>query len=172
MQYLLKDHVRRLRRAKKVDTVQITRSLLLPECKTKRSLPDMSPGRKEDPGIEARDRPKTKSSSETLHQMWSIPRLINLPIDEEKRPRRHMSKLRSGEMRSMRCYARTRRLCILGYFQVLRLHPHAAQYMLGLQGTAATCAKEKTTGTHAKEQAKVLHVQASASTHTDMPTPR
>ena len=103
-------------------------------------------------------------------EMRNISGHISLPTDKARRPRRHMSKLRSGEMRSMRCYARTRRLCTIGNFQVLRLHPNEAHYMLGLQGTAATCAKEKTTGTHAKEQAKVLHVQASASTHTDMPT--
>ena len=75
-------------------------------------------------------------------------------------------------MQSMRCYIAKRELCRSGYMQLLQLSHREAHCMLGLQGTTATYATKTTTGTHGKEQAKVLHVQASAGTYTDMPTPQ
>ena len=171
MQYLPKDRMRRLRQEQEADTVQTTGRLPVPEQKIKHSLPDMSPEGKEDRGIETQDTQRRTLSRVSLHEMRSLPSPISLSVVEEKRARRHMWKLRTGAMRSMRYYVVPRKLCGWGYSQLLQLRRREAHYMLGLQGTTATCATTTATGTHEQEQATVLHMQASASTHTDMPTP-
>ena len=104
--------------------------------------------------------------------MWSTPDHVNVSVDEEKRARRYMWKLRAGVMRSMRCYVVPRKLRALGYSQVLQLRRREAHYMPSLQRTAATCATTTAPGAHEKEQAKGLHVKTAANTNTDMPTPR
>ena len=117
-------------------------------------------------------RGKEQAKGSRVHEMWNIPGHISLSVDKAKSARRRMWKLRTGAMRSMRCYVVPWKLCGLGYSQLLQHRWREAHYMLGLQRTTATCATTTATGTHEKDKAKGLHVQAPASTHTDMPTPR
>ena len=98
--------------------------------------------------------------------MWSIPGLVSLSADQ-KRARRRMSDMRGGAMRNMRCYVTTRTLCRCGYLQILRRHE--THYMSAMQGTSTT-PTTAATETHAEEQPTSLHVQASAATHSELPT--
>ena len=107
MQDLPKDSVRRLRKQEKADAVQNTGRLQLPEQKNKRSLPDMSPERNEAREMETQDAQRRALSRVSLQEMWSIPGLVRLSADEE-RACRHMPNMRTGTMRSMRCYATPR----------------------------------------------------------------
>ena len=86
---------------------------------------------------------KEQAKGSHVHEMWSTPGHISLSVDEEKRARRYMWKLRTGVMRSMRCYVVPRKLRALGYSQVLQLRRREAHYMSSLQRTAATCATKK-----------------------------
>ena len=66
------------------------------------------------------------------------------------------------------CYVVPLKICGLGYSQLLQHRRRKAHYMLRLQRTTATCATTTATGNHENDEAKGSHVQASASTHTDM----
>ena len=128
----------------------------------------MSPERKEARGIETQDTQRRTLSRVSLHEMWSMPGLVSLSADQE-RARRRMSNMRAGAMRSMRCYVAPRKLYGEGYLQILRRRE--AHYVPGMQGTTA-CATTTATATHEKEQTSGLHMQASASTHTEVPNAR
>ena len=170
MQDLLKDHMRRLRRRQNGNAVQNTGCLQLLEQKDKHSLPDMSQERNETRGIETQDTQGRALSRVSLHGMWSIPGLVSISADKE-RARGHMSRMRTGAMRSMRCCVAQKKIYGFGYIPLLLLRRREAHYMLGLQRTTA-CATTTFTETNEQEQAKSLHMQASARTHTEVPTPR
>ena len=169
MQYLPKDSVRRLWKGKKADAVQITGCLQLPEQKNKRSLSDVSPERNEAQGSDTQDTQRRTLSSASMHEMWSVPGLVNLSADKEMAARRHMSNMRSGAMRSMRCDVDQRKLHGSGYIPLLQLLRREAHHMPGLQERTAG-ATTTATEYHEKEQTAGLHVQASAGAHTNMPT--
>ena len=150
MQYLPKDSVRRLRKQEEADAVQNTGRLQLPEQKNKRSLPDMSPERNEARETETQDAQRRALSRTSLHAMWSIPGLVALSADK-RRACRHMPNMRTGTMRSMRCYVTPKKLYGCGYLPLLLLRRHQAYYMPGLQGTIA-CETTTATKPHGKER--------------------
>ena len=150
MQDLPKDSVRRLRKQEKADAVQNTGRLQLPEQENKRSLPDMSPERNEARETETQDAQRRALSRMSLHDMWSIPGIVTLSADE-KRACRRMPNMRTGTMRSMRCYVTPRKLYGYGYLPLLPLRRHQAYYMPGLQGTTA-CETRTATGPHGKQR--------------------
>ena len=129
----------------------------------------MSPERNEAQGIDTQDTQRRTLSSASMHEMWSMPSLINLSADEERAARRHMSNMRSGAMRSMRCNVDPRKLYGSGYLPPLQLLRREAHHMPGLQERTAY-ATTTATESHEKEPTAGLHVQASAGTHTNMST--
>ena len=80
-----------------------------------------------------------------------------------------MSYLRSSTLRSMRYNVAPRQIYGFGCLPLLLPCRREAHHMPGLQGTTA-CTTTTTTGTHEKEQTESLHMQASAGTHTNVPT--
>ena len=77
--------------------------------------------------------------------------------------------MRTGAMRSMRCYVDKRKLYGFGYLPLLRRRE--AHYMPGLQGTTA-CEMTTATEPHEQEQKSGMQVQASARAHAELPTAR
>ena len=97
-----------------------------------------------------------------------MPGLVSLSADQ-KRARRRMSNMRAGTMRSMRCYVAPKKLYGEGYLRTLRRRE--AHHVPGMQRTTA-CATTTATPAHEKEQTSGLHMQASESTHTEVPNAR